>query len=123
MNWTYRCEYVRCGNARCKSCPHGPYWYRYNHASGTMRKEYCGKADPRPRAQQTDPQAAIFNRQTATLALALSILGWPRIPSEEEAKRLFRRMTMDCHPDRGGSHEKFTKITAAWSYIKTSKGW
>lgn len=20
---------VNCGNARCKSCPHGPYWYAY----------------------------------------------------------------------------------------------
>jgi hypothetical protein len=22
-----RIQHIRCGNRRCKTCPHGPYWY------------------------------------------------------------------------------------------------
>src|SRR5215510_12388585 len=26
---TYMQQWVRCGNPRCRTCPHGPYWYAF----------------------------------------------------------------------------------------------
>lgn len=42
----YRRQYVRCGNPPCKKCPHGPYWYAYQHSMGKMKKIYVGKNLP-----------------------------------------------------------------------------
>jgi hypothetical protein len=41
---TLQLELVHCGKApRCKSCPHGPYWYRYWKDGGKTKSEYVGK--------------------------------------------------------------------------------
>lgn len=40
---TYQFERVRCGKARCKSCPHGPYWYAYFRNNGRVVSKYIGK--------------------------------------------------------------------------------
>jgi hypothetical protein len=39
----FRLEHVRCGNKRCKSCPHGPYWYSYTRKKGKTVSKYVGK--------------------------------------------------------------------------------
>ena len=43
---TYRQELVRCGKERCRSCPHGPYWYAYWKEEGRTRKRYIGRHLP-----------------------------------------------------------------------------
>ncbi len=43
---TYRQEYVRCGKERCRSCPHGPYWYAYWKERGRTRSRYIGRHLP-----------------------------------------------------------------------------
>lgn len=40
---TYQREKVRCGNERCKSCPHGPYWYAYSWNGKRVVSKYVGK--------------------------------------------------------------------------------
>ena len=41
-------RYNRCGNPRCKSCPHGPYYYAYwTGPNGKTMFKYLGKKDPR----------------------------------------------------------------------------
>lgn len=46
-----------------------------------------------------------------------SILGIPRTSSNEEAKKAYRKMAMEHHPDRGGNEEKFKRIKGAWEMI------
>ena len=41
---TMQLELVRCGKPACKSCPHGPYWYRYWKEKGRTRSKYVGKS-------------------------------------------------------------------------------
>lgn len=44
---TYSQQAIRCGNPRCKSCPHGPYWYAYWRGhKGRSRSAYVGKNLP-----------------------------------------------------------------------------
>lgn len=45
---TYQREMVRCGKKRCKSCPHGPYWYSYWWSPDLRRMvtRYIGKKLP-----------------------------------------------------------------------------
>ncbi len=48
-------EYIRCGKdktKKCKSCPHGPYYYAYwkqksSTNDGKVNKKYLGTIDPR----------------------------------------------------------------------------
>jgi hypothetical protein len=59
---TYRAEYRRCGNARCRPCRaqgagHGPYWYAYWRQDGRLRKRYLGKDRP-PAADAGAPGVA-----------------------------------------------------------------
>jgi hypothetical protein len=127
--WTYRCEYVKCGKPTCKRCPHGPYWYGYQHTKGGMKKTYFGKRDPRkadkPKAGSiAHKYDAIFNRQTASLKLAWEIMGCLlELPGKDEALRQFRKLVMEAHPDRGGSEQEMRWLNSAWSYIRAAKRW
>lgn len=40
---TYQREKVRCGKERCRSCPHGPYWYSYSWNGKKVVSKYVGK--------------------------------------------------------------------------------
>lgn len=129
MNYSFQREYVKCGNKRCRSCPHGPYWYGYAHRRGRMHKKYFGKADPRAgcrdRADQaggaTDPREAIFNRRTATGELAAAILGLPLGASLDEIHRAYRKLAMKHHPDRGGDEREMKLVVAAYTFLVGSR--
>lgn len=127
--WTYRCEYVKCGKPTCKSCPHGPYWYRYIHEKGSMRKKYFGKSDPRKKSESKANSLvhkfdSIFNRQTASSKLAWEILGClTPLPSKEEGLKQYRKLCLNAHPDRGGSEQEMRWINSAWSYLRAANRW
>jgi|SRR3990170_3900298 len=42
---TYQLEWIDCHNARCHTCPHGPYWRAYYRdlTTGRLRSVYIGK--------------------------------------------------------------------------------
>ncbi|HEX3034467.1 MAG TPA: hypothetical protein VHT73_04940 [Thermodesulfobacteriota bacterium] len=40
---TYQLKKIYCRNPRCKSCPHGPYWYAYYREGKKVVSEYIGK--------------------------------------------------------------------------------
>lgn len=129
MHWTYRSEYVKCGNKRCKSCPHGPYWYRYRHVLGKMHKEYIGKenpfSNPEPGASRRAPEPwdAIHDIRRATAKLAYEILGINAATPFDEAKHIARRLLSENHPDRGGDNKRYCHINSAWTYLKSVRGW
>lgn len=46
---TYRAEYRRCGNPRCKCArgeAHGPYFYAYHKQGGRTTRRYVGRTLP-----------------------------------------------------------------------------
>jgi len=127
MKITWRCEYVRCGNPRCRSCPHGPYWYGYWKEGGRLRKRYHGRTDPRERdragraggaARNADPADDIFNRETATPFLAYIILGVPAPHTWASIQAAYKARVLECHPDRGGTVLTMQRVTAAYTYLK-----
>ena len=117
---------MKCGKKSCKGCPHGPYWYGFNHRKGKTTSKYFGKTDPREQA----PEAAarplhahwedIFNRNTASRHLALEIMGLPRNAETSSIKMKYKTLSMLHHPDRGGDHKMMTYVNAAYSYLKTT---
>lgn len=125
----YRCQYIRCGKANCKACPHGPYWYSFYRVNGKMKSEYHGKADPRIQqerdkpANRVDPLDAIFNRSTVSIDLACQILGLPAIREREDSKKRYLHLVRLHHPDVGGDVATFQRIEAAWSFVKSYYGW
>jgi hypothetical protein len=131
MKITCRYEWVNCGK-RCAGCPHGPYIYAYWRENGRLKKRYIGKPPsqssnngdmPRqpvsPEEQLVpDPRAAIFSDQTATLPLALEILGLSELPkSVKDLISRFRQRSKELHPDRGGSDHEMRLANCSYAYI------
>jgi hypothetical protein len=127
MKKSYQCKYIRCGKTGCKACPHGPYWYAYWREDKKVRCEYIGKVDPRkdasPQESADSELDAIFDKRKASSALAFKILGLPNGVGEQVAKQQYRRLAKERHPDAGGDHRSFTRLNAAWSYLKSLYGW
>lgn len=129
MKWTYRSEYVKCGNERCKACPHGPYWYRYAKVKGKLKKEYIGKecafaGGPAAEPGQVNPWNKIHDVRQATVALACEILGVDRYALDfETVKRIARQKLKDNHPDRGGDNATYCHINSAWTFLKAVQNW
>jgi hypothetical protein len=126
--WTYRAQWVKCGKSRCKSCPHGPYWYRFKKIKGRTKSEYVGKKAPWVEQEYVEAKDAnrmddIFGRRSATDALALEILGMDASLGKAEAKRHYRKLCLEKHPDRGGDAKAFSYVSAAWSWLCCSRGW
>jgi hypothetical protein len=40
---SFQQKWIRCGNPRCRACPHGPYWYEYWEEDGVTKWRYHGK--------------------------------------------------------------------------------
>lgn len=85
---SYQCKWIRCGKSACKSCPHGPYWYRFWRDGSSTRCEYVGKELPKnaesggestrgaPELWKSSSRFdAMLNQRTASIALAYEILG------------------------------------------------
>jgi len=127
-HWTYREEMVRCGKRNCRSCPHGPYWYRYNHVKGKTRKEYIGKKRPDFLQEKQDPAERdpdeIFDPRKRDYKLATFIFGLDT-NSYISAKTWYRRRAAELHPDRnpGEGDKAFKRLGAAWEYIKIYWNW
>lgn len=45
------------------------------------------------------------------------MLGVPPTATIDEIKRAYRKRTLECHPDRGGSHAEMIRINAAWEIL------
>jgi hypothetical protein len=48
-----RRQWIRCGKATCRTCPHGPYWYAVWSEDGKRRSRYVGKLED----DSTNPSA------------------------------------------------------------------
>lgn len=50
-----------------------------------------------------------------------AVLGVARAESIENCNTAYRRLATERHPDRGGSHEAFVELNAAWDSCKKEK--
>lgn len=125
MGW-FRCKWVKCGKAGCRSCPHGPYWYeRWRDDESKCHERYKGKGDPREDAEEpavTPPQPphphdAIFDSRQSSRQLALEIMGAPSDILIGGLKTLYRRLMLLHHPDRGGEEIVCKRIICAYEYL------
>lgn len=119
--WT-TVEYVACGNPRCRACPHGPYIYEWWREKGRRRKRYCGRATQdnggaRATQDRVHPDDCIFNRRTATVDVALRILGLGR-GEVGGLRRRYMELVKRHHPDAGGESKAAERIAAAYSFLK-----
>jgi hypothetical protein len=132
--WSYRCQYIRCGKLNCRSCPHGPYWYGFRSEKGRTRSKYFGKNDPRHKKsvsknndgkthKKEHPYDKILSSATANAGLAGEILGVFMVKDRVLVQKRYRELVLANHPDRGGDHDTFVRINAAWSYLCTLYGW
>jgi len=46
-----------------------------------------------------------------------STLGVPKTATQEQIKKAYRKLAMEHHPDRGGDHDKFSSINAAYDVL------
>jgi len=125
---TFRCEFVKCGKAGCKKCPHGPYWYAYWREGKRLRKRYVGKSLPSsdaaaPPRSRSHPWDVIFDGRKATLILACNILGFQNGCTLDEARAAFRRLVWEHHPDRGNDNGFIRHYNAAWEYVRNHYAW
>lgn len=124
-----RCEWVKCGKAGCRSCPHGPYWYSYWSEGGKTRKRYHGKGDPRAKGKdktapppKPDPLDDVFFASRINSDLCYQILGMNYGCPWEEVKKRYRALIMEHHPDKGGDEKMAMRINSAFGYLKRFNG-
>jgi len=125
---SYQCKWIRCGKRRCRTCPHGPYWYGFWREADKVKCKYYGRDDPRPETPgatsgrgSPDWREAILFRTTATMEVACKILAIPRSATYREGFAAYARLTKRNHPDLGGDATEQAYVNAAWSYFKTQR--
>lgn len=55
-------------------------------------------------------------------AEALHVFGLHEIPSEEELKKIYRKLALKNHPDHGGSEEAMKEVNDAYETLKKTSG-
>jgi hypothetical protein len=125
---SYQCKWIRCGKKRCRTCPHGPYWYGFWREGEKVKCCYYGRKDPRPETPgaetgrgSPDWMESILDLKSATMEVACRILGVAVNSTYRTAFTAFVRLTKANHPDLGGTSEDQAYINAAWSYFKTQR--
>lgn len=71
----YRQEFVKCGKAACKRCPHGPYWFAYDHRRIFMKKSYVGKKLP-PAVEAARKQKGVDTLDPREEAFSPDYVAW-----------------------------------------------
>jgi len=129
MTWSYQVEYISCGK-KCKSCPHGPYWYRYQKQSGKTIKEYVGKfmafqygVEGAQEMMTRDPRRLILKGDTATPNLAYAILGLKPGAGPDETRRAFDTLASFCRQDLDALHPELALLTCAYTYLRVFNDW
>jgi len=114
--YTYRSEYIKCGKKDCKSCPHGPYWYRYYREAKKLHKQYVGKCLPGNDTRTPDlPHTC---RIVITLSDALDVFGLKALCNGREMRDRFNMLARLHHPHESGSNQRIKDVNLAWEIIQ-----
>src|SRR5437764_4658520 len=112
------------------------YWYAYKRVDGKLQKKYLGDgnkitltmleavarsfvATPEPEpAQEQPPSRKPMFKFTNSLPSALSIFGFPALPTKATLTNKYRELVKQHHPDKGGLHLDMVAINLAYEYLK-----
>lgn len=83
-----------------------------------------------PRHSARNWRKALEEAATASGAAALlgaddpwEVLGVPRSAGREEARRAFKKLVREHHPDAGGDPALCERAVAAWTAVREARGW
>ena len=67
----------------------------------------------------------VYDRPPAPLRTAgpCAVLGLAEGCDEGEARAAYRRLALECHPDRGGDAGRMATVNAAWDELRRERGW
>ncbi len=106
------------------------YWYAYKRVDGKLHKKYLGDADKitltqletlaRSFVEAPDPEPVKLPtlKFTDSLPSALTIFGFPAIPTKATLITKYRALVKQHHPDKGGLHLNMVAINLAYDYLK-----
>lgn len=83
----------------------------FNHNS--KNKEKWKRDTEYERRKQQRRQSKTRTRTTSSYTNCFTVLGLSISATEEQVKSAYRKLSMEYHPDKGGSQEKFVEITNA----------
>lgn len=63
----------------------------------------------------------IFLESIMDLEYALKVFEIDEVPSKDELKKLYKKLTLKNHPDRGGSNEQMALINTAYEFLMKQK--
>jgi DnaJ-domain-containing protein 1 len=69
-----------------------------------------------------DQRIIRYNRKSSTIN-PFTILGCEPNATEAEVKSAYKKKAHECHPDLGGSADKFKQVQAAYEAICMFKNW
>jgi hypothetical protein len=110
------------------------YWYAYKRVDGKLQKKYLGEASkitltmleavarsfieiPEQKHRQP-PLCKPTLKFTHSLSSALSIFGFPALPTKTALAAKHRELVKRHHPDRGGLHEDMVAVNLAYDFLK-----
>lgn len=119
--FTIREEMVKCGRPGCKSCPHGPYRYKYWREGGKLRKKYLGKPEDQELFdEEGEPKQSALSAQDALSDR--EILGVPTDASFTECRKKFREWTKLLGKDKSlHAIEQYRTKKAAYNRIRGNR--
>jgi hypothetical protein len=113
------------------------YWYAYKRVDGKLQKKYLGEAskitltmlesvarsfvevpEPEPVQKHQLPPCKPTLKFTNSLPGALSIFGFPALPTKAALIAKHRELVKRHHPDRGGLHEDMVAVNLAYDFLK-----
>jgi hypothetical protein len=111
------------------------YWVAYKRVDGKLQKKYLGEASkitltqleavarsfvqaPEPEPVKPPLPRIPALKFTNSLPSALSIFGFPAIPTKATLITKYRALVKQHHPDKGGLHLNMVAINLAYDYLK-----
>jgi hypothetical protein len=95
------------------------------HIAGKVIKRYFGKIRPSWAGPVSDRKLAqddaIFNDRTATVAIALRIMGLVDGYTAKDLRDRYRQLALELHPDRGGDKHRMQQVNAAYSFLSAQR--
>lgn len=127
--WTLEAQWVRCGKHRCKTCPHGPYWYGFQHKGGKMKSKYLGRLAPWEREgflSRADAERLRMTMRPLALdeQIARQILSVSPRAAEHGCylAAVALLLAIDERGSKGGSADRI-RIRAAFNWLRTVHRW
>ena len=94
--------------------------FDYDYAPGSFMEDYLRQFIDSRRAYRPPHKPSAADLEEASTIMGLSEARLKKM-SRQDLVRLYRRRAQKLHPDKGGDHDKFVRLTAAYHGLMQSK--